>query len=293
MVKHLKIETVAIETVKPNPNNPRTITPENKALLVKSIKDFPQMLELRPLVVDKKGVILGGNMRYDAAIGAGLKKIPIIRAESLTPAQAKEFIIKDNVGFGEWDWDALANGWDTDQLQDWGMDLPGDFGIDASGGLTAPDEVPDVPANPLTVLGDVWIMGKHRIVCGDSTNADTVAKCLNGVKPHLMVTDPPYGVEYDADWRNSAKRPDGSTYGGFAVGKVENDDNADWSEAWSLFPGDVAYVWHAGNMAHTVADSLVANGLNIRAQIIWNKSNMVISRGDYHPKHEPCWYAVR
>lgn len=119
MVKHLKIETVAIETIKPNPNNPRTITAEKKALLVKSIKDFPQMLEIRPLVVDKKGVILGGNMRYDAAIGAGLKKIPIIRAESLTPAQAKEFIIKDNVGFGEWDWDALANEWDAGELSDW------------------------------------------------------------------------------------------------------------------------------------------------------------------------------
>lgn len=167
MVKHLKIETVAIETVKPNPNNPRTITPENKALLVKSIKDFPQMLELRPLVVDKKGVILGGNMRYDAAIGAGLKKIPIIRAESLTPAQAKEFIIKDNVGFGEWDWDALANEWDAGELSDWGLDLPGvddaaDSGTGEKQGNASLSDEFGVP--PFTVLNarEGWWQDRKR-----------------------------------------------------------------------------------------------------------------------------------
>jgi DNA modification methylase len=108
-----------------------------------------------------------------------------------------------------------------------------------------------------------------------------------------MVTDPPYGVEYDANWRNEAKRPDGTPYGASAVGKVDNDGRADWSEAWSLFPGDVAYVWHAGNKANVVADSLLQTGFAVRAQIVWAKSNFVIGRGDYHPHHEPCWYAVR
>lgn len=106
--------------------------------------------------------------------------------------------------------------------------------------------------------------------------------------PHLMVTDPPYGVEYDAKWRNKA----GIGKGG-AHGVVLNDDRADWSEAWALFPGDVAYVWHAGSKAHIVADSLLKCGFGLRAQIVWAKSQLVIGRGDYHPQHEPCWYAVR
>ena len=111
--------------------------------------------------------------------------------------------------------------------------------------------------------------------------------------PHLMVTDPPYGVEYDADWRNKALRADGTPIAGCAVGKVLNDDRADWREAWALFPGDVAYVWHAGSRSHVVADSLVACGFNLYSLIVWGKNTLIIGRGHYHPKHEPCWYAVR
>lgn len=141
--------------------------------------------------------------------------------------------------------------------------------------------------------GDVWQIGPHRLMCGSSTNAADVARLLNGAKPRLMITDPPYGVEYDANWRNEADRSNGKPIGDRAVGKVQNDDQADWSEAWKLTTADVAYVWHAGNMAHIVAESLISNGLNIRSQIIWNKNQIVFGRGDYHPKHEPCWYAVR
>jgi DNA modification methylase len=137
------------------------------------------------------------------------------------------------------------------------------------------------------------VCGNHRIICGDSTNPQHIEKLLGSVKPHLMVTDPPYGVEYDADWRNKAKRADGSVIGGSALGVVENDDKADWREAWGLFEGDVAYVWHAGLFAGTVADSLIACDFTLRSQIIWAKSNFAIGRGDYHWHHEPCWYAVR
>jgi DNA modification methylase len=112
-------------------------------------------------------------------------------------------------------------------------------------------------------------------------------------KVDAVVTDPPYGVEYDANWRNKAMRADGSAIAGRAVGKVENDDRADWTEAWALFPGDVAYIWHAGLFAGAVADSLTATGFKLRSQIIWAKSNFAIGRGDYHWHHEPCWYAVR
>ena len=237
-----------------------------------------------------------------AAQRLGLEKVPVHIATGLTPQQVKAYRLADNrvAAEAEWDRDLLALELGELNNEDYDLTVTG-FDDDelaallASGaeGLTDPDDIPDVPEEPQTVIGDVWLLGNHRLVCGDSTNADDVAKCLNGVEPHLMVTDPPYGVEYDADWRNHAMRANGAAVGGRAVGKVENDDNADWSEAWALFPGDVAYVWHAGNKANIVADSLIACGLNIRAQIIWVKNNLIIGRGDYHPKHEPLWYAVK
>lgn len=139
---------------------------------------------------------------------------------------------------------------------------------------------------------------RHRLMCGNATSEADVAKVLDGAKPHLMVTDPPYGVEYSAGWRNDAmpakKDPkrwkDGA---GRATGAVSNDDRADWREAWALFPGDVIYVWHAATKAHIVTDSLLACGFDIRAQLVWAKNQIVISRGHYHPQHEPLFYAVR
>jgi DNA modification methylase len=150
-------------------------------------------------------------------------------------------------------------------------------------GLTDEDAIPDVPAEPITRAGDLWILGNHRLLCGDSTSSSDVTRLLNGAQPHLMVTDPPYGVEYDPSWRGKTKRN----------GKVLNDDRADWREAWSLFPGDVAYVWHGALHGGTVEDSLVSCGFTVRAQIIWAKRQLVMGRGHYHWQHEPCWYAVR
>jgi DNA modification methylase len=133
------------------------------------------------------------------------------------------------------------------------------------------------------------LIQRHRLMCGSSTEADTVAKVLGDVKPHLMVTDPPYGVEYDPAWRAKA----GVNKNTKKMGVVENDDRADWSEAWALFPGDVAYVWHGGLHAGAVADSLTSTGFDIRSQIIWVKDRFALSRGHYHWQHEPCWYAAR
>jgi DNA modification methylase len=269
------------------------------AQIAASIREFGWT---NPVLIDGADGIIAGHGRLLAARKLGLTEVPCIVLDHLSETQKRALIIADNKL-------ALNAGWDSEMLglelqelaaEDFDMGLVGFTDDELAAllaekteGLTDPDETPEPPADPVSVLGDVWVLGKHRIVCGDSTDADTVAKCLNGVTPHLMVTDPPYGVEYDADWRNKAMRIDGTAIGGRAVGKVENDDRADWSEAWALFPGDVAYVWHAGNMAHTVAESLTKTGLNIRAQIIWNKSVLVIGRGDYHPKLEPCWYAVR
>lgn len=119
------IQNVPINTVKANPNNPRIIKDDKFAKLVKSINEFPQMLNLRPIVVNDDMVVLGGNMRLKACKEAGLKEIPIIKASELTEQQQKEFIVKDNVGYGEWDWEDLANNWDSEQLTEWGLDIPG------------------------------------------------------------------------------------------------------------------------------------------------------------------------
>jgi DNA modification methylase len=155
------------------------------------------------------------------------------------------------------------------------------------------DQAAELQAQWKTERGQIWALDEHRLGCGDSTCAADVARLLAGAAPLLMVTDPPYGVEYDADWRNHALRAGGGTIGGRAIGKVVNDDRADWEAAWQLFSGDVAYVWHAGLRAAEVQSSLERSGFILRAQIVWAKSNLVISRGHYHGKHEPCFYAVR
>lgn len=255
-----------------------------------------------PVVAKSDGTVVDGHLRLKAAKKLGLTEIPVVLADDMTDAQIKAFRLSVNkvAEFADWDVDLLKlefaelNEMDFDlSLTGFNLDEINNFLLEPTEGLTDEDEVPDAPETPVTVEGDVWLLGRHRLMCGDSASADAVAKALNGVEPHLMVTDPPYGVEYDADWRNHAKRADGRVIGGSALGGVKNDDNADWSEAWALFPGDVAYVWHAGLFSGVVADSLTGSGFVLRSQIVWAKSNFAIGRGDYHWHHEPCWYAVR
>jgi DNA modification methylase len=159
-------------------------------------------------------------------------------------------------------------------------------------GNTDPDAVPDERPTAI-VAGDLFELGRHRLLCGDSTSEADVARLLGDVVPFLMVTDPPYGVEYDPDWRKQAKRPDGTPYGAARTGQVANDARVDWTPTWVLFPGVVAYVWHAGRHAAEVAVSMLAAELDVRSQIVWRKPRFVISRGHYHWQHEPCWYAAR
>jgi DNA modification methylase len=188
------MQKVKINSIKTNPKNPRLIKDDKFKKLVKSIQEFPQMLELRPIVVDENNIILGGNMRYKACIEAGLKEIFILKAEDLTEQQKDEFIVKDNVGFGEWDWDILANEWDTDKLQDWGLDLPLDVSVQE---LEAEEDDYEIPneINTDIVLGDLFEIGEHRLLCGDSTDSDSVAKLMNGEKADMVFTDPPYDLE--------------------------------------------------------------------------------------------------
>jgi DNA modification methylase len=190
----MKVDKVKISEVKTNPKNPRLIKDDKFKKLVKSIQEFPQMLELRPIVVDENNIVLGGNMRLKACKEAGLKEVFIVKADNLTELQKDEFIVKDNVGFGEWDWDMLANEWDTEKLDEWGLDLPVDLSVQEV--LEAEEDDYELPndINTDIVLGDLFEIGEHRLLCGDSTDSDQVAKLMNGEKADMVFTDPPYGI---------------------------------------------------------------------------------------------------
>jgi DNA modification methylase len=188
----MKTELVSIKLVKSNPNNPRIIKDDKFAKLVASIKEFPKMLEIRPIVVNDDMIVLGGNMRLKACIHAGLKEVPIIKVTDLTEQEQKQFIIKDNVSGGEWDWSMLANEWDAEELDAWGLDVP-DFGKE----LEAEEDDFETPEGGIEtdiVLGDLFEIGEHRLLCGDSTDSDAVAKLMNGQKAEISFTSPPYNA---------------------------------------------------------------------------------------------------
>ena len=187
-------------------------------------------------------------------------------------------------------WSKLIDGLDADipEFGDFLSDLA-PLKNDASGGLSDEDAAPVAPESPVSRLGDLWVLGGHRLLCGDSTAKGDVERLLAGVEPGLMVTDPPYGVNYRPAWRGAALR-DGAER---REGNVSNDEKADWSDAWALFPGQVAYVWHASLLGGVVGDSIISNGFELRSQIVWAKPRFAISRGHYHWQHECCLYAVR
>jgi DNA modification methylase len=279
----------------PYARNARTHSDAQVAQIAASIREFGFT---NPILVDGDRGVIAGHGRLLAARKLGMAEVPTLELSHLTPAQRRAYVLADNRL-------ALSAGWDDamlrlelGDLQAEGFDLAltgfdeleiAGFLTEPSEGLTDPDAVPDAPEVPVSRLGDVWILGRHRLACGDATDAAVVEQALAGVRPHLMVTDPPYGVAYDPAWRNATLTGSKTA----RVGKVLNDDRADWREAWALFPGDVAYVWHGALHASTVADSLTGSGFDIRAQIVWAKERLVMGRGHYHWQHEPCWYAVR
>jgi DNA modification methylase len=279
----------------PYARNSRTHSPQQIKQLVASIREFGFV---NPVLIDADRRIIAGHGRVMAAKELGLPTVPCLEVTGLSEAQLRAYIIADN---------KLAEnaGWDEELLRlelaelaslDFDLGLLGfngdalDLIMGMSPGNCDPDDIPAPPEHPLSKHGDIYLLGKHRLMCGDSTDPVAVASLLAGGGAHLMVTDPPYGVNYDATWRN--KDVNGKN-GGNAVGKVLNDHTADWRDAYNLFPGDVAYVWHASLYADVVADGLRQCGFSLYSQIIWSKSQLVIGRGHYHSQHEPCWYAVR
>lgn len=284
-------ENFALSDLKIYENNPRTITKQQFEKLQSSIAEDGYH---QPLVINTDGTLISGHQRAEVMRRMGITKIRVVRpSKLLSPEEVDRINVRSNVNNGAWDFDILADRFDLEQLVDWGMDEKLLGNIVKADPEDEQHELPELQAQAISVPGQVWILGNHRLMCGSSTVATDVEKLLNGVKPHLMVTDPPYGVEYDADWRNKAKRADGSPIGASAVGKVKNDEQNDWRAAWALFPGDVAYVWHADKFSPLVAESLNESGFKMRNLIIWAKNHFSISRGDYHHQHEPCWYAVR
>ncbi|MBS3652615.1 site-specific DNA-methyltransferase [Pseudaminobacter sp. 19-2017] len=291
------IEQWPIERLKPYAKNAKTHAPDQVTKIAASMAEFGWTV---PVLVSAEGEVIAGHGRILAAGALGLANVPVIVLEHLSEAQRRAYRIADNklTELGGWDDSLLSDelqalSADRFDLSLTGLDeadldrLMGELGM-STGAAAGEDEVPEPPADPVTRPGDLWVLGRHRLLCGDATVATDVERLLAGTVPHLMVTDPPFGVNYDPTWRNEAGVSTTSR-----TGKVANDDRADWRDAWALFPGDVAYVWHAGVHASTVADSLVAAGFGIRSQIIWAKPRLVLSRGHYHWQHEPCWYAVR
>jgi len=293
-----KIEMLPTSSLTDYANNSRTHSPEQVGQVAASITEFGFT---NPVLIDANGGIIAGHGRVMAAKSLGLESVPCLRLGHLSDTQKKAYIIADNklAENSGWNMDMLRLelgelreiGFDLDLLGFAAEDMKDMLAfIGGNEGLTDPNDVPEVPVEPSSQPGDLWQMGRHRIICGSSTDAAIVSRLLDGAVPHLMVTDPPYGVEYDASWRTGIH---GSAKGNLAIGKVLNDNNADWREVWALFPGDVAYIWHASNFAVNVAKSLQVCGFELRNLIVWAKNNLVISRGHYHNQHEPCWYAVR
>jgi DNA modification methylase len=282
------MQIVKINEVKPNPKNPRLIKDEKFKKLVKSIQEFPDMLNKRPLIVftdvDNKYVVLGGNMRLKACKEVGIKEIPVIVADEWTEEQKAEFLIKDNVGFGEWDWDGLANEWDVEKLEDWGLDLPVDLSVVEE--LEAEEDNYEIPneINTDIVLGDLFEIGEHRLLCGDSTCSDTVAKLMNGQKADMVFTDPPYGVEIK-----------GKFTGTILNDNLQGDEFDDFLTACfnnlKLFNKGNLYISYEIRNHTTFENALLSSGFVFDEIIIWNKdSASFYSNNKYNRKFEPIFF---
>ena len=282
-------QEIIINKVKLNDNNPRTINEDKFKQLVQSIKDFPQMLEKRPIVVDETMTVLGGNMRLKACKEAGLKKVWIEIADDWTEAQKREFIIKDNVSFGQWDWDILANEWDEVELSDWGLEV--ESSTESHEVVEDDYEEPD-DLKVDVVLGDLIEIGNHRLLCGDSTKKEDVEKLMNGEKADLLLTDPPYNVNYGKDPAPARNKRE----------EIKNDQFNN-SEAFYRFlhksffnakkhlkKGAAYYVFYANSETVNFWNA-VNEGLDkIQQQLTWVKNTILISFLDYHYRHEPILY---
>jgi DNA modification methylase len=288
----MKVLKVKISEIKTNPKNPRLIKDDKFRKLVKSIQEFPQMLELRPIVVDENNIVLGGNMRLKACLEVGLKEVYIVKADDLTEQQKDEFIVKDNVGFGEWDWDILANEWDTEKLQDWGLDLPLDLSVEE---LEAEEDDFNVPEGGIEtdiVLGDLFEIGEHRLLCGDSTDSDQVAKLMNGEKADMVFTDPPYGMKLNADYSEMSNNSTFAKEKGIKNGKKYDNVIGDHNDFTDELINTIfacfndckeIFIWGADYFAELLPNK------NEGSWIVWDKRVDENFDKMYGSAFELCW----
>ena len=289
-----KIEWQLVEKLIPYAKNARTHSDEQVAQIAGSIKEFGFN---NPVLVDKDNSIIAGHGRVMAARKLGMDKVPVVILNHLTESQRKAYILADNRI-------ALNSGWDTSMLSVELQDLKDDIDLSLLGfdpdeldallnpveeteGLTDEDAVPDVPDEPKTKLGDIYILGNHRLMCGDSTSIDSVEKLMDGQLADQLVTDPPYNIAYEG---GSKKRE-----------QIKNDEMAD--EEFRQFlkdvyiaanavmkAGAVFYIWHADTEGYNFRGAARDMGWKVRQTLIWNKDNSAFGRSDYHWKHEPCLY---
>src|SRR5258705_10928588 len=260
-----------------------------------------------PVLARSNGEVVDGHLRLKAARKLNITEVPVILCDEWTPAQVKAFrlMVNRSVTWADWDEELLALELQELNAADFDLDLTGFNPKEIDDLLALPDEeklneTPAVPEQPVSRSGDLWICGKHRVLCGDSTSAEAVAHLLDDRKPKLMVTDPPYGIELDTEWRDRAGLngcgPAEASYmkkrsAGHTETTISGDTRADWSAAFELVPSiQIAYVWHASTFTREVLDGLVRIGFLYPQQIIWNKGRTVLTRTHYWYQHEPCWY---
>ena len=293
----MNIQKVKISEIRENENNPRFIKDEKFKKLVKSIKEFPEMLELRPIIVNQEWIILGGNMRYKACLELKHEEVYIIRAEDLTEEQQKEFIIKDNLGYGEWDMEILANEWDTDLLDDWGMDVPHTEKLEA---VQDDYEVPDTEEIKTDIVEwDIFkISGggvEHRLICGSSTEIQTLEKLFENSqkqKADMIFTDPPYLMNFQ--WAMSW---DGSHNETHDVILNDNLSKDEWDQFLrdflALIPLYCRGAWYISFYRlwiDRLFSALADTKMKWRNLIIWKKENKNLSNSDYQSIYEPIFY---
>ncbi len=305
-----ELRRVRARDLKPNPRNWRTHPVIQREALETVLREigFADASLARQLP-DGSLELIDGHLRRDIAPD---QEVPVLVLDVTEEEAAKVLLTLDPLaGMATADKDKLESlieevGAEDGPLRKMLDGVRADFGLEKAAAPELVDVEPhidraeELQAEWKTERGQMWeipsksVPGQcHRVMCGDSTKAEDVGKLLAGRKAFIMVTDPPYGVEYDADWRNQALRSDGTPIAGRAIGKVVNDDQVDWAPAYRLSGCDVGYFWHADRRASEVQASIEAAGYKIRCQIIWVKSNFAIGRGDYHWGHEPCWYAVK
>lgn len=290
-------EVWPIDRLKPSERNARK-HPKKQINQLRAL--FRRFGQVWSILVRADGEVVAGHGRLEAMKAEKFTEVKVkLVPASWTEEDIRAFALADNRVALNAEWDEAMLGEELKHLHSLGVplddlgfetkEIAGLTGLGTIEGLTDPDSVPEEPKVPVAVRGDLWLLGNHALLCGNSTNAEDVKRVLLDQKPTLMVTDPPYGVEYDPSWREKA----GISSKNSAKGKVENDDRADWREAWALFPGKIAYVWHGGLHGPAVEASLIACKFKVRAQIVWVKQRPVISRGAYHWQHEPGFYAVK